>query len=72
MLKLKNVSCPRCGQEMEDGYMYPTKEIKWSYNSKPKFTIFGDEILVGLSGLTMKKLGSYRCTDCKIVTFEYD
>jgi len=39
---------------MEDGYMYPTKEIKWSYNSKPKFTIFGDEILVGLSELSVK------------------
>ena len=56
---------------MESGYMYPTRYIRWTDNNKRKFTALGDEILVD-SVFTMKKLVSYRCTDCKIVTFEYD
>lgn len=71
-MKLENISCPKCGLKMENGYMYSTRVIKWTDNNESKFTIFGDEILVGLSGFPIRKLVSYRCTDCKVVTFEYD
>ncbi|MBU5677803.1 hypothetical protein KQI88_15400 [Alkaliphilus sp. MSJ-5] len=70
-MELENISCPKCGLKMENGYMYPIRDIKWTYNNKPKFTALGDETLIGLSGFTMNKLLSYRCTGCKIVTFEY-
>ncbi len=70
--EFKNGICPKCGLKMESGYIYTTKQIKWTYNNKPKFTVIGDETLIDISGFAMKKLVSYRCTDCKVVIFEYD
>jgi len=71
MTILENASCPKCGLKMESGYIYPTRDIKWTDHNKRKFTTLGDEILVD-SVFIMKKLVSYRCRNCRIVTFEYE
>ena len=71
IMKIENISCPNCGSKMENGYMYPTRDIRWTDNNKRRFIALGDEILVD-SVYTMKKVEAYRCANCKIVTFKYD
>ncbi|AKL94935.1 hypothetical protein CACET_c14740 [Clostridium aceticum] len=55
MRKVDNVSCPKCGQKMKNGYIYSPHQIMWADNNNTKITAIGDETLVGLSGFKMKK-----------------
>lgn len=69
---LINATCPKCGKEMEGGYIYSPRQIMWADDDKKKVFAIGDETLVGISmGFIHKKVRAYRCGDCKIVTFEY-
>jgi len=74
MSEEKNVECPKCGTEMEQGfvatwYMYWTderRELFWK--SPPK-----DDVVVkpGFFHIFDKSLKAYRCKKCKLVLFNY-
>lgn len=65
-----DISCPKCNQKMEKGYVYSSHRICWTDNDKAQF-IAVDETLVSF-GFKIKKLAAYRCENCKIATFEYN
>lgn len=73
MRGLDNVICPKCGKEMEKGYIYAPRDIMWADDDRKKSIGIGDEKLLsnGLS-FNFKKVPAYRCKDCNIAAFEYD
>lgn len=72
MKKLNNASCPKCEQQMKNGYVYSTRQIFWSTDGKSRIFDFQGETLVELPLLKSKKVPAYRCEDCKIVIFQYE
>jgi hypothetical protein len=73
--KLKNVSCPGCGRDMEMGHIFSSREIAWTKDGKSRIApgLYESETLIGGSwGVKVKKKVAYRCEDCNIVLFEYE
>lgn len=72
MLEGELIQCPQCGHELEQGYMYADRTIKWTRTNKRKLTNIGDVTLVRNYGFFMKKLPGLRCAQCGMVLFQYD
>jgi len=78
------MKCPRCGQEMESGYLIIQAThgdfgilamlIKWN-TRKIEHGIAGldgGEVLFASSGFfKFGNIEAYRCSSCQVVTFEY-
>lgn len=53
--------------------MYSPRQIMWSEDNKAKYaSLGGDETLVGVPLIKLKKVDAHRCKTCKIVNFMYD
>lgn len=66
------VLCPRCREEMTEGYIPTAGGITWRNRDDP---VGIPTILTGLPGtkffLKRPRLHAYRCESCRIVTFKY-
>lgn len=78
MAELDKVSCPKCGEKMEQGYIYVSRgDLAWTMDGIsrifPSFTDFNEaEVLLGETIFKVKKHHAFRCRQCGVVTFEYD
>ena len=74
MESLENGKCPGCGREMKKGYIFSTREIAWTVDSKSRLIpwLYQHETLVNSLGYKVEKVAACRCENCCIVLFEYD
>ncbi len=74
--RLPPESCPWCGQEMEQGYLYTGRDkIYWSPGGPDSSTIFfgailGDGIQINDSGRWAACKTSWLCRNCKKMVFD--
>lgn len=67
--------CPNCGLEMEGGYIYSSRQIKWANDANPRYLLMhDDETLVGDELVSTKciKVKARKCINCKVVMFAYN
>lgn len=67
-----NNKCPKCGKEMEHGYIHGNKvDLKWSKNEK-EYTVFAGEQIGKKAGLLNgPSLEAWICNSCRIGIFNY-
>ncbi|NLJ57228.1 MAG: hypothetical protein GX339_00095 [Tissierellia bacterium] len=70
--KIRNLYCPKCGEEMEEGYVHSRKQILWSEDGKSRLYDLYDENLVPMGVRRSNKVPGLRCKECKLVLFEYE
>lgn len=67
--------CPKCGGGMEKGYV-ASKMVAWSDkkigNLSLKGLWSGQLIISGGYPYPIQNVEAYRCTECKLVIFEYE
>jgi hypothetical protein len=61
--------CPECSREMEKGYII-SEAIRWS-NEKHELWACGQEFVVPWQFWTLPNVKAYRCTNCRLVLFNY-
>ena len=63
--------CPKCGEEMEKGYIHAARGLTW--DTEPhKWSVLGLERLLGSTFVaTIPIAEAYRCTKCRLVIFNY-
>jgi len=66
--------CPKCGSEMEKGYI-ASRMVSWSNRKISNWSFKGlwnGEIIVSRGyPYTITNVEAYRCRKCKLVTFNY-
>jgi hypothetical protein len=71
-IDVKQMACPRCGAEMEEGYLALLAGLHWRRRGEP---IGMPHALSGLPGTVgwraRPRLHAFRCQPCDIVTFKY-
>jgi Domain of unknown function (DUF6487) len=66
------VKCPKCSNEVMEGYIYSARRICWSESSDSVFFDFGNEVLIDKAEVKIGKIPAYRCEVCKLVIFSYE
>lgn len=66
------VKCPKCSNEVMQGYIYSARRICWSESGDSVFFDFGNEVLVDKAEIKIGKIPAYRCEMCKLVIFSYE
>ncbi|MEQ2456541.1 PF20097 family protein [Flavonifractor hominis] len=66
------MKCPKCGQEMELGWLHAGRgPLFWS-RKKNKLTIFLGQDDLRLQGMFGGTLPAWLCVDCQMVLMTYD
>jgi hypothetical protein len=66
------IECPKCSNEVMEGYIYSARRICWSESSDSVFFDIGNEVLVDKAEVKIGKIPAYRCETCKLVIFSYE
>lgn len=65
--------CPRCGREMEHGYLAGHwARLRWTAAEKTYTILAGTTLRRQISWWSAPTLEAMRCEDCKIGLFRYD
>ena len=67
------MNCPKCGKEMEPGFLYCGRApLIWTKNGKKKTLLTtAQDVLVYEGGLGEPWPGARICRDCRTVVLEY-
>jgi len=64
------MKCPRCGKDMEEGFVNaPGFGIVWG--NRPLSNLFKGEVIIGNSGLLLTNYHGFRCKDCGFILVQY-
>ena len=72
-MSLTFASCPRCGSELDPGFVNAGKgPFRWDADA-PSTTIFGGDLLLDKPRFWgRQRTPALRCLSCQLVLFEYD
>jgi DNA-directed RNA polymerase subunit M/transcription elongation factor TFIIS len=63
--------CPKCGGEMERGYLITDgTQIRWAH--EPHKLIMRGEVLMDVIPVITMNFKAHRCSDCKLILFNYE
>jgi phage FluMu protein Com len=70
------MKCPRCGKEMDIGYIETESlfsGIKWRGDIHTIWTMVGvgGDLISGIYPLGLVRMRALRCKDCRLITFMY-
>lgn len=66
------VRCPKCSNEVKQGYIISSRRISWSESGDSVLMDYGNEILINDAFFKIGKIPAYRCEICKLVIFTYE
>jgi len=68
------MKCPKCGNEMEDGFVVAQGFIHWN-SKRVFFGLDGDDLLPQSKSIPIlgkaENVPAYRCTSCRFIHIEY-
>jgi hypothetical protein len=67
--EIKN--CPKCGGELEKGFLMSNEPLFWDTKTHKFFADSGEQLTFKLTRFTYQSLEAYRCKKCQLVMFEY-
>lgn len=67
----ETLKCHKCGDEVQQGYIFSPRRICWSESGDSVFFDDGNEVLINDSVFKIGKVPAYRCEKCKLVIFSY-
>ena len=72
------MKCPKCGTEMELGFVQSAKEIfytehprKWFFLVSPRLAPKGEDIKLTTNSVSPATCDAWHCPKCRTVTIEY-
>ena len=62
--------CPKCGCELELGFMHAPQGVYWD-DEEHKWQTFTSEALISRWSWTMPRVPAWRCNKCSLAIFLY-
>jgi hypothetical protein len=62
--------CPKCGGELENGFLHAGRGIFWD-TKEHKWQVLSSQSLIPQWRFTIPRVQAKRCLKCRLVVFEY-